>query len=196
MVTRESVQKELACVERFFEFWSLKRAFVAVAIPIVFLWLMYSACETSWFEGMLPAQIETYGLASVSRDKSLPAILIEGAMGVRYKSCGGATFSLTRRTLAAIEADGLGFLDQAHKSRRDTGHRMPFAYGPWRATPLPSEWTDLGPWLGLNCMGWPWTRARIFEAAREPGSYYTTTYNAELLVIPRLGLAVLTFYGI
>ena len=195
MAARKTVE-QLAAVEHFLEFWSLKRMVMIVAGVVACWWIVIAFIETRWFEGMLPAALETNGLASVSRDKSLPAILLEGVMGVRYKSCGGATFSLTRRALAAIDAEGLRFLDQARKSRRDTGYRMPLTYAPWRETPLPSEWTDHGPWLGLDCMGWPWTRARIFQAAREPGSYYTTTYNAELLVIPRRRLAVFTVRGI
>jgi hypothetical protein len=167
MATRESVEKELHRIEQCMAFWSLKRVAAAILIPVVCAWVALSILETRWFEGMLPAQLQTTGLATVGRDQSLLDIILTP---VRYKSCGGATFTLTGRTLDAIRADRLAFFEQAHESRRGTGHRMPFAYTPWRETPVPPEWTTSGMWIGLVCMGWTWSRLNIYNAAQAPGS--------------------------
>jgi hypothetical protein len=60
---------------------------------------------------------------------------------------------------------------------------------------VPLGWTGDGVWsIGLHCIGT--SRARqIAAAAKEPGSYYTQKDEAELLVIPKLGLIVLTYFG-
>ena len=173
---------------------SLKGVSAVIAIPLVGLWLFYSILDQRLFENMLPTSLQTTGFATIGRDASIFEII--GLL--RYKSCGGATFTLTRRTLATIDREGLAFFAQARRSRGDANRRagMPFAYERWRPTPVPPEWTSDGMWSGLVCMGWTWSRNNIYAAAREPGSYYTTTDNARLLVIPRLGLAVFTFRGI
>ena len=194
MRSRESVEKDLATIEKCMSFWSLRRVSVAVAIPLVCLWLFYSIMESRLFEGMLPAVLQTTGFATIGRDASLFEII--GLL--RYKSCGGATYSLTRRTLTAIDTQGLAFFAQARRSRAASNRRagLQFAYEPWRETPVPPEWTSDGMWSGLACMGWTWSRRDIYDAARAPGSYYTNTDNAQLLVLPRLGLAIFTFRGI
>jgi hypothetical protein len=189
LVSTNTVEKELACIEQCL---SLRRISVALAAPLVGLWVLYANLDSHRFEGMLPAELQTVGLANVSRETSRLGMMFTFD---RYKSCGGATFSLTWRTLRAIKARRLASFDQARASRRVTNRGYRLAYSPWRETPVPAQLTDLGPWLGLNCMGWPWERRRILAAAREPGSYFTTTSNAELLVIPRLGIAVFTFYA-
>jgi hypothetical protein len=194
MGSRETVQKDLATIEQCMAFWSLKRTSAVVAVLVTCLWAFYSIMEARWFDGMLPAALQTKGSAIVRHDASLFAIILS----VRYKSCGGATYGLSRRTLSAIDSQGLAFFAQARRSRAVTHRRagLPLAYQPWRPTPVPPEWTSEGMWLGLACMGWTWSRNAIYAAARGPGSYYTTTDNAQLLVIPSLGLAVFTFRGL
>jgi hypothetical protein len=191
MATRESVEEELACVEGFLEFWSLKRVLCAFVVPFVCMWVGYSCFETLWYEANLPAALRTTGLATTGSDLSLFDLL----MPVRIKVCGGATFGLTGRTADAIKAQGLAFFEQARKPRGDprTRPRLAYEYAPWRETPVPSAWTGDGMWAGLSCMGWTWSQLGIYEAARAPGSYYTERPGAQLLVVPRLGLAVFTY---
>jgi hypothetical protein len=191
LATRESVERELACVERFLEFYSPKRVLLALIVPFVCLWAGYSCFETRWYEGNLPAALRTSGLATTGSDLSLFDLL----MPVRTKVCSGAIFSLTGRTLAAVKAEGLPFFDQARQPRGDprTRPRLAVEYAPWRETPVPSDWAGDGMWVGLSCMGWTWSRADIHQAARAPGSYYTERPGAQLLVVPRLGLAVFTY---
>jgi len=191
MATRNPVERQIAGVEAFLDFWSLKRALILGAILFAGWWTGTSIRATRWFVGMLPAALHTTGLATVGNDATLAHHL-----GLAlYKPCGGATFSLTRGTLAAIERDGLAFFDTARQPRRLDYPRPLDEYAPWRETPVPEQWTDNGMWLGLYCMGWASSRHDIYLTARVRGSYYTTMRNMQLLVIPKLGLAVLTFRG-
>jgi len=143
-------------------FWSLKRMSAVVAVLLTSLWAFYSIMEARWFDGMLPAVLQTTGSAIVRRDASLFQIV----MSFRYKSCGGATYSLPRRTLSAIDAQGLAFFAQARRSRAATDRHPgpPLAYQAWRRTPVPREWTSDGMWIGLGCMGWTWSRRSIYDA--------------------------------
>jgi hypothetical protein len=186
--TREDVEKQLACVEEALSFKPLAQALV---ISLVCLWVGYSLIETHWYEGTLPEALETTGFATTGSDLQLFDLL----MPVPVKVCGGAAFSLTRRTLAAIATRGLPFFDQARRPRGDPRNRprLAYDYAQWRETPVPSGWTSDGPWAGLACMGGTWSGVNIYDAAREPGSYYTERPGAQLLVVPRFGIAVFTY---
>jgi hypothetical protein len=114
------------------------------------------------------------------------------------EGCGGAIFKLTDATAAAISDRGLDFLKDARQGRgyKDKLDRSfyYYSYMPWQATPLPSQWTSMGPWSGLNCM-----RLRtevmenILDAAQKAGSFYTTGLSKILLVVPSLRMAILTY---
>ena len=192
MATRDEAAKALARIEQCVAFWWPRRALILVAIVLASWWMATRIRETWVLEGMLPAELHTTGLATVGYD----ATLFQRLGWLPYKSCGGAVFSLTTGTLTAIERQGLAFLDKGRKRRRNDYARSLTMYAPWRKTPVPPDWTSNGMWLGLYCMGSAWSRNSIYAAAQEPGSYYTTGYNSELLVVPRLGVAVFTFRGI
>jgi hypothetical protein len=190
MATRESVENELACVEAFLVFWSLKRV-LGFALPFVCLWAGYSCIETLWYEDNLPPALRTTGLATTGSDLHLFDLMTP----VRSKVCGAATFTLTGPTVGAIKAQGLAFFEHARKPRGDPRDRprLAYEYTAWRETPVPPAWTSDGMWAGLSCMGWTWSQLDIYEAARAPGSYYTERPGAQLLVVPRLGLAAFTY---
>jgi len=61
---------------------------------------------------------------------------------------------------------------------------------------VPHRWVSEGIWIGLHCMRLPRvTVQQIVDAAKKAGSYYTTKREAELLVIPSLGLVLYTYFG-
>jgi hypothetical protein len=114
------------------------------------------------------------------------------------KFCGGAIFDMSNSTTDAIRKHGLDFLKNARQGRgynkkTDRGFSY-YSYRPWQATPLPPEWTALGPWIGLNCMGVTTdTMQNILDAAQTSGSFYTTGRSSMLLVDPNRKFVLLTF---
>ena len=105
---------------------------------------------------------------------------------------------LTPATLERIREQGLAFFENAREARGiNPGQRHRYRYAAWQETPLPRNYTRNGSWLGLNCMGWAWSDEgrRAFEAARVPGSYFTTKHEGVLLVVPDLGLVLFTYFG-
>ncbi len=110
----------------------------------------------------------------------------------------GAIFQLDDATRNEIDRKGLPFFDDARQGRGHPpgSHRQSYCkYEPWQETPVPQKWIR-GSWSGLSCMELPQELSRaIVEAAKQPGSYFTTKREAELLVIPSLGLIVFTYFG-
>jgi hypothetical protein len=130
------------------------RAFLLLAggvvIGTVLFWHVY---ETLHYRKAIPADIGlAFNFATRGSDVS-----IYGALFMfDRKACGGAIFDMSDSTADAIRKQGLAFLKDARQGRgytektdRSFGY---YSYRPWQATPLPPEWTALGPWMGLNCM--------------------------------------------
>jgi hypothetical protein len=168
-------------------------ALAGFAVAVV---LGYSVLNTILYRRAIPAEIDlTFGLATTgSSSMSLWDVMLP----IRHEACGGAIFGLAGTTAAALETRGLAALRDAHQGRgyTDGAHRYRsyYAYQPWQPTPLPPAWTSEGMWLGLSCMklGYGFGRS-IVEAARAPGSFYTTGTSRMLLVVPRLKLVVYTY---
>ena len=157
--------------------------------------LGWSVLETRFYRAAVPAEIDlTFNLATTGSSMSLWEVL----MPIRHKACGGAIFGLGDTTVTAIETRGLAALQDAQQGRgyADGTHpyRSYYAYEPWQPTPLPPAWTSEGMWYGLSCMnlGHCFGRSTV-EAARAPGSFYTTGRSKMLLVVPRLKLVVYTY---
>ena len=151
--------------------------------------------ETRFYRAAIPADIGlTFNFATTGSNVSL-----WGAM-FRFdrKACGGATFNLSDTSVAAIRERGVDSLKNARQGRGYTEKAdrsfSYYSYQPWQATPLPSEWTSNGTWLGLSCMGLRDSVTRnILDAAQTAGSFYTTGQSAMLMVIPNLKIAVYTY---
>jgi hypothetical protein len=172
----------------------LKAAAVCVAVYGAG-YLLFAVYETHHFRKALPEILETSGLATTGSDLSLPVALL----AFSREACGGAILTMTDTTRAAIEKDRLSFFAAASHARGyppgDRLHRY-YTYKPWTETPVPAEWTSEGIWIGLHCMKLSREMVTaIRKAALAPGSYYSTKDEAELLVIPSLGLIVFTYYG-
>jgi hypothetical protein len=168
---------------------------LGVAIALVTITLVWKVFETSFYRRALPSELETKGFATTQSDMNLLVALLP----LRHEACGGAIFRMTDQVRAAITTKGLAFFANAQHGRGyPPGHPSHhyYTYQPWQETPAPPAWTSEGIWIGLHCMKLDReTVGAIRAAALRPGSYYSTKSEAELLVIPSLGLIVFTYYG-
>jgi hypothetical protein len=158
----------------------------SIAAVFVLVPLLWSVYETSFYRKALPESLATSGLAQT------------GASVGFGEACGGVIFQLDDTTRNEINRKGLPFFDDARQGRGYLpGSRLQsfYNYEPWQETPVPQKWIS-GSWVGLSCMTLPQELSRaIVEAAKQPGSYFRTKREAELLVIPSLGLIVFTYFG-
>jgi hypothetical protein len=170
---------------------TLRAILKSVGVLLVAGWFIVTVWETQFYEQALPAELETWGPATTGSDAHWWYVLVPA----RWEACGGAIFHMTPATIEKINAQGLEFFSNAIQGRGYLTGRLKYYYKPWAETPVPLGWTGDGVWsIGLHCIGT--SRARqIAAAAKEPGSYYTQKDEAELLVIPKLGLIVLTYFG-
>ena len=133
-----------------------------------------------WYQGFIPEQIKISRAVNVS--------------GKRYflSSCGAAIFKMTDASAKRISQDGLIFLQDAIYTRnRELAYPK---YKQWKATPLEHAWTSDGYWFGLNCSKASRTLTRkIFDAAKNEGSYYAVNSEGMILVIPHLKLVVFSY---
>ena len=167
---------------------------IAAAVFVGWLWYA-SPISASHYTKALPAELGDVRYEVSRSDASWFEIFLP----IRHESCGGALFRLSQTTLDAIADQGLAFFDNARQGRgykqgRDRNWSY-YHYQPWQETPAAPDWTSEGMWIGLHCLQLGDLAIEIRDAARMPGSYYTTKSEAELLVVPALGLAVFTFFG-
>ena len=156
---------------------------------IIFVVLGYVSCtrfQRDFYIGKLPKQID-----------------ITETVFISDGFCGAAVFKLSDAALAAIKMQGLTFFETTLESRNVTenpwGVTEPSSrYGKWKETPFPPERGNEMPALaGLSCVE---SRQRdivkpIQSHSAQNGSYYTETISgAELLVIPKLGIVVYSFF--
>jgi hypothetical protein len=154
-----------------------------VIVSAVLFWHVF---DTLHYRKAIPADI---GLAFNFATTGSNVSLYGAVFMFDRKACGSAIFDMSDSTADAIRKQGLAFLKNA-----DQGRGYKEDYRPWQATPLPPEWTALGPWMGLNCMGLRAdTMRNILNAAQTSGSFYTTAPSRMLLVDPNRKLVVMTY---
>lgn len=171
-------------------------ALLLLAGGVVFAAVLYwQIFETQFYRAAVPPEIGlTFDFAATGSNTTLSDVLSIAPL----KACGGAIFKLTDTAVKAIEEGGLNLFQNARQGRGypdklDRSFHY-YSYRPWQTTPLPSEWTSKGPWLGLNCMGLRNNVIRsILDAAQKTGSFYTTGQDKMLLVVPNLQMAILTY---
>jgi hypothetical protein len=173
---------------------SLRRLLLLIggfAVAAVVYWQIY---ETRFYRAAIPAQIGlTFSFATTGSNVSL----WDGGLFAQ-EACGGAIFNLSDTAAIAISQRGLDFLRDARQGRGYTDNAQSafhyYSYEPWQSTPLASQWTLYGPWLGLNCMDLGNGVLRsVLNAAQNAGSFYTTGQSKMLLVVPSLKIAVYTY---
>jgi hypothetical protein len=119
------------------------------------------------------------------------------------QSCGAAIFVLSDRTWTHIENNSVGYLQNATRPRGDdSGWARGREYAAWQMSPLPEKWIDNraeagGLWYGLPCVTLDKSFAsELRTAAKSSGSYYTYDRSASLVLIPRLKVAIYSWWNI
>lgn len=158
-----------------------KRKFVLLLVLLSLPYFSLKIYQYYWFTNILPTQIAvTYPLS------------MGQASGMIMSGCGVAVFKLSKSTVVDIEKDSLALLNRATQSR---GFDTPYyTFKQWTETPVPPNWVSEGAWFMCSVPNKTLTK-EIIKAAKEPGSYYTTKPEGELLVIPSLGYAVISYNG-
>lgn len=145
----------------------------------------------------IPAEIDITSMVAQGSD----ATLIDLIIPVRREGCGGAAFQLSDAAAAQITKQGLALLGSARIGRgyKNSPEEYYATYQPWQETPVPSPWMGDGIWAaGFGCLkddARHFDADAVYRAVREPGAYFTTGPETELLIIPRLRLVVLTYFG-
>jgi ABC-type nickel/cobalt efflux system permease component RcnA len=155
--------------------------FIAFALLIIFgIYALYSYCETEWYKGLIPAEIEVSSAA-----------YINGQSGFR-EGCGAAVFSLSPQAKSRIASKGLDALVSARQARNhDHSYHT---YSMWKNTPYletADGMTLADRWLtGIGCAGiQSELGANVYKALKEQGSFFATTDEAGLIIIPSIGLS-------
>jgi hypothetical protein len=161
----------------------MKKIVKIIASIIITVYVACSVFNYYWYSGFIPAKIEiTY------------AIHIGGVSGIIREGCGAAIFRLSDATTDAISCKGLDFFNDALYSRKSKDRYH--TYSSWKETPVPSSWTSEGTWPGLGCSGASRSLlSQILLPASKKGSYYSSKYEAEILVIPSFKLVVFSYFG-
>lgn len=161
--------------------------FVGLLALVAMAYVGFRIWEVSWYRGIIPAAIEIDG-----------TVLIDGQSGFR-EGCGVAIFKLTDPALARIRSSGLAAVAAAHEPRDhpEVHHSI---FGEWRETPYATTGDGLtlaDRWLnGLSCASMDQNLSQgIDRALNTRGSFYSTSQESGLIVIPALGLVVLSYEG-
>ncbi len=143
----------------------------------------------------IPSVIEVSSLLLSGENTSLWVLLVP----MRSDHCGGAIFSLSRRTAREIQETGVEYFKQATYGRGSFGKHRTYkvSYGAWRETPVPTSWVKEGSWPGIYCIRrrsrYRSPEAEVLSAAKKPGSYYSRSERGErIIVIPELRLVSYT----
>jgi hypothetical protein len=155
-------------------------ATILVALGVAAL-LIQRAClhmEVEGYRAGVPAPIEVSEV-----------VFADGRSGLR-EGCGTGIFKVSSSTLQAIQAQGTAFFREARVGR-DNGRY--FRYDEWQTSPPPEKANVL---RGLQCGSASEALAQsLSRAVSTPGAYYSTGYEYDIVVIPRLGWVVVSYDG-
>ncbi|PTT82345.1 hypothetical protein DBR42_16915 [Pelomonas sp. HMWF004] len=162
----------------------LWRPFVAILVAFA----LYRGCsefQSHWYEGFLPQSVD------------VDAAVYVGDSSGFGEGCGVAIYRLSGAYRDKLRAAGLETLGDASQARRHPERR----YSDWRETPYvePRGEAMRNPWLSgmaQGCAQWSYEIERqVSQALRSPGSFYATTHEAGLIVIPSLGWVIFSHFG-
>jgi len=153
-------------------------AAVSVAIPIAY---------AKW------KKAHNLGGVPLSFDATDELLSTEAVAGFA-EGCGLRVHRISDQTAQRIRAEGLSFLSKA-KTGRDGGRY--YNYGPWSATPPGHHELVL---RGLACVPLENPNEAVLAKAIEhatnsSGSFYATGREYDIVVIPSLGVVVVSFSG-
>nr|WP_321182240.1 hypothetical protein [Methylobacterium sp. Leaf122] len=153
--------------------------------------------SASHYRRAIPTVIGITTMVAEGSDASLFGLFLP----ITREACGGVAFRLSDAAAEQIAAQGLAHLGSARIGRgyENSPEEHYFTYQPWQETPVPSTWIGDGKWAGaLGCLKQSASQFDtdvVTEAPRQPGAFFTTGRESEILIIPRLRLLLLTYFG-
>jgi hypothetical protein len=151
---------------------------------------LYWKYSQSFYKGRLPEKLELSGSA-----------LILDEFGLR-EGCGIVVFKLSEHALNQINHKELKFFDGLTKARdyhlKDNRYNHHYSYQEWKETPVEESSENKNFWFGFKCAERRLDKnlsKNIVLGASSKGSYYTGHSEGQLLVIPRIGIIVLSYSG-
>ncbi|MEJ6782099.1 hypothetical protein [Aminobacter sp. Piv2-1] len=122
--------------------------------------------------------------------------LLEALLLIRVESCGGGVFRISSVVAQQIEREGLSFFAGVEQGRAgESGPGNGVRYQPWQQTPIPESWNVEGVYArGFQCMNPTQDMYDLLRGATSvPGSYFSSAGSAEILVVPKSQMVVVTF---
>ena len=161
---------------------------IFIILLIIYLLLrsfLYPDWNPSKFKGLIPESIEVSKTIEIV--DSLP--------------CRTAIFELSQSTIDDIRKNSLNaFADAKHaRDYKDDRERLYsyYTYSSWKETPTPIPKNELAigdNWLGECALGNRDLSRKVSNSLKVSGSYYAFMQKGRLIVIPKLGLAVVTYF--
>lgn len=159
--------------------------FGSLAVSTLIGWLAFNIWQTKWYTDALPAQLETQGFAQVTSNPGLLGLLVPFSR----EGFGTVIFQMTDQTRDEIKKHGISYLADARQGRGHPGNRY-YSYAEWQRTP-PGK---IGLFGAENFMDQHQVQM-IRTAIDKPGGFHTHKDEANLIVLPDLGLIIFTYMG-
>jgi hypothetical protein len=169
---------------------------LAAIFTIFVLSSYFVSCNLYWkysqnfYKGRLPEKLELSGSALILDESDL------------REGCGIIVFKLSEHTLDQINQKKLKFFNGLTKARdyylNDNKYNHHYSYQEWKETPVEESSKNKHFWSGFSCAKRRLDKnlsKNILLEANSKGSYYTGHSEGQLLVIPRIGIIVLSFFG-
>jgi hypothetical protein len=164
-----------------------------LAILVAVILSLMTACNIWWREysrayylGLVPRKLEVSNIMYVSQ------------------KCYFAVFELSAKTIVEINQQGINFFKDAKEPRAyeiKENRATTYLYGEWQKTPIQDSPNNKYFWAGTNCvrdhdLDIDLSSFGVIRFAPESsGSFYTGHIEGQLVVIPRLRIAVLSGIG-
>lgn len=148
--------------------------------------MRYEQYNQSFYQGLLPKGLEISGPAMPKDESSITG------------GCGIVIFKLSKNTLNKVAYQKLSFFKDLTKARDYNldKYNLHYSYSDWQETPLQEANKSKNFWRGLSC-----SKSKLDEnlykkidfGARTKGSYYAGHQEGQIVVIPSLGIVVLSY---
>jgi hypothetical protein len=158
----------------------------AIFVLVIFCYWRYEQYSQDFYLGLLPKGLEISGSVIPKDQSSLTG------------GCGIVIFKLSKNTLNKIAHQKLSFFKDLTKAKDSSldKHNLHYSYSDWQETPLQETRENKNFGLGLSCSKLKLDEdlyKRIDLGAKTKGSYYTGHQEGQIVVIPSMGIAVLSY---
>lgn len=172
-------------------FRSIANVFFSLVCIVTVFVLVWQLASSYFFKNAIPQNLE------------ITHILLQETHPSLRESCGGVVFKISQATVDRIQEEGISFLNTDKVGRgyhfdRETTKSLYYTYEDWAETPAPHSWTSEGIPASFGCMLKDTDKKYskvIFNALRNPGSFFTTKDEGQILLIPSEKLLVYGFNG-